>query len=387
MTTQVMTERAGARPRRLGAARAFARAFATALLVLPAAQLGGAGDARAQEARGRAAPVEVTRAEERPIPERVELSGSVVSPRAARVSTEVGGLVQAVEVALGQRVQARQPLVQLDATLAALELKSAEAATEEAREALRDARREVEVGRQLAERSTLPRNEQDARQAQARIAGAAVERLEAEEARLRARVERHTILAPFAGVIAERAATEGEWVSPGTAVVELVETERLRVDVPVPQRHFPELGEAPGVTVRFDAFPGRAFPAAVLARVPVSDPTARTFTLRLDPEVGDAGLTPGMSARVTLELGSERRGVVVPRDAVIRYPDRRTTVWTLVEGDEGPTASERLVELGRAFDGRVQVLEGLEAGTEVVVRGNEALSEGQPVRRVDSGTG
>ena len=101
----------------------------------------------------------------------------------------------------------------------------------------------------------------------------------------------------------------------------------------------------------------------------------------------DLPLTPGMSAAGLLEAADRRRAVVVSRDALLRHPDGRITVW-VVEG-EAPTATvrERRVEIGLAFDGRVAIRSGLEAGTRVVVEGNEALQQGQQVsirgRRAD----
>ncbi len=72
--------------------------------------------------------------------------------------------------------------------------------------------------------------------------------------------------------------------------------------------------------------------------------------------------------------------MVVSRDALIRYPDGRVTVWVLKEQGEKISVTERRVEIGLAFDGLVQVLSGLEEGERVVVRGNESLREGQTVR-------
>lgn len=348
-------------------------------LILLLLALATPGTADAQHA-----PVATALSESLEIPRRVRLSGSVVSPRTADVSTEIGGIVEKLQVDLGDHVAAGDTLVQLDAALEGLDLRKAEAAVREARETLADVERELAVGRRLAADQNLPQNELDAREARVRIAQAAIDRLEAETARYRARIGRHTIRAPFAGVIAERVAAEGEWVAPGAAVVELVETDRLFVDVPVPQDYFSELQDAPEVTVEFDAFPGRPFPADVAARVPVSDPTVRTFTFRLRPRVDGLALTPGMSARVILELATGERGVAVPRDAIIRYPDGRTTVWITEQTDDGVTVAERQVELGRAFDGRVQVRNGLGAGETIVVRGNEALREGQRVSLTSS---
>jgi len=330
--------------------------------------------------------VATAKSERAPIINRVRLSGTVVSPRTAQLSSDVGALVEKMLVNLGDRVSAGQPLVQLDAALYRLRLESAQAETREAQGELDDAERRVRIAQRLASNNNLPQNELDAREATLRVAKAKVARLKAEERRWQERVRRHTIKAPFTGVITERAAEVGEWVDTGDTLVELVDVDHLRVDAAVPQRYFPDLDETPGLMLRFDALPEREVKAEVVARVPLSDPTARTFTLRLRPLADDIPLTPGMSARVIMRLDSGERGIVISRDAIIRYPDGRTTVW-VAEGD-GETASvaERQVQLGRAFDGKVHVRSGLEAGARVIVRGNESLRPGQKVTLVNSGS-
>jgi len=329
--------------------------------------------------------VETATSEMRAIEHRVQLSGTVVSQRTARLSAEIGGLVQEMHVDIGDRVGEGAPILQMDAALQELALRQTEASTLQARAELAEAQRLVEIARPLAERSTLPKSELDARQAQVRIAGANLQRLEAEEAAQRERVKRYEIRAPFGGVIAAKMTEAGEWITPGTAVAELVETENLRIDVPVPQRYFPDLSQDPEIAFEIDAAPGMTFRARAAAVVPVSDRTARTFTLRLQPETGELPLTPGMSARVMLSLATGEKGIVVPRDALIRYPDGRTTVWVTQRGEESVKVNERIVELGRTFDGFVHVRSGLEAGTEVVVRGNESLNEGEAVRTAGEG--
>lgn len=346
------------------------------------------GLAAGVQAQGGGVPVSTTRAEIAPVINTVRLSGTVVAPRSSKISTSLGGLVETVAVDLGDRVSQGDVLVRLDRDLARHELARAEASVDEAEAELADARREVRVGQRLAERGNLPQNELDAREAQVAVNRAALARLEAEAARERERLARRTITAPFAGVVAQKATEAGEWVSPGTTVVELVATDGLWVDIPVPQAYYPELREGTPVTLHFDALPEQRFEAERVALAPVSDPTARTFTLRVRPAQKDLPLTPGMSARATLRLATGEKGVIIPRDAVIRYPDGRTTVWRLKtesDGDRegGPTVTERQVQLGRAFDGRVHVRSGLAEGARIVVRGNEALREGQRVRPTD----
>jgi len=330
--------------------------------------------------------VETATSKMAPIINRVRLTGTVVSPRTAQLSSDVGALVQEMLVDLGDKVDAGDPLVELDASLYQLRYESAQAETREAEGEVDDARRRVRTARRLAADDNLPQNELDAREATLSIAEAKVDRLKAEERRWRERVRRHKITAPFTGVITDRVAEVGEWVDTGDTLVELVDVDHLRVDAAVPQRYFPDLEEPPKLTLEFDALPDREVSAEVVARVPLSDPTARTFTLRLRPMAENIPLTPGMSARITMRLDTGERGVVISRDALMRYPDGRTTVWVVQDDGETATVAERQVQLGRAFDGLIHVRSGLQAGQRIVVRGNEALRPGQDVTVVNSGS-
>lgn len=332
---------------------------------------------------GDGVPVVATDAEVAAVVNAVRLSGTVVAPRSARVSTAVGGLVERVAVDLGDEVEAGDILVELDDAIAEHDVAESEAAIDEAEAELADARRRLRIAESLAPRGNMPESEFDARKAQVRIAAAVVERLKSEAARQRENLSRHTIRAPFAGVVAEKATEAGEWVAPGTKVIDLVAVAELRVDIPVPQKYFPHLqGDTP-IELAFDALPGQRFEARQIAKVPVSDPVVRTFTLRVRPVDEIMVLTPGMSARVTVRLATGEQGILIPRDAVIRHPDGRTTVWVVEETEEKTTVAERLVQLGRAFDGRVHVRHGLNAGERVVSKGNESLQPKQRVRLID----
>ncbi len=86
-----------------------------------------------------------------------------------------------------------------------------------------------------------------------------------------------------------------------------------------------------------------------------------------------------MSVRAVMKLATGRRGLVVPRDAIIRFPDGRVVVWVIDDSADGPTAREQPVSTGLTFDSLVEIREGLETGAVVVTKGNEALQNGQRV--------
>lgn len=353
------------RPRRRGYGRLLA-----AVLLLPVPP------AAAQEAP----PVTAVSAGTAPIVREVRLSGTVTSPRVASVSASVAGLVERVHVDSGDRVEAGAPLVALDRELEALTLRQERATVEEAEARVDDARRRLAEARRLAEDRNIPETEVSSRAAAVRIEAAALERQRARAEHQAERVRRHAIRAPFAGVISRKHAAEGEWVDPGTALVELVATDGLRLDFQAPQSYYPRIDPDTPVRVAMDALPDGPVGARVVATIPVSDPQARTFTVRVHLTRDEVPVTPGMSATATLRLDTGREGVVVPRDALIRHPDGRVTVWTVHEDGEGAIVRERQVETGLTFAGRVEIRSGLEPDSRVVTRGNEALSEEQAVR-------
>lgn len=336
----------------------------------------GAGPAAAQRD---APPVVVATAEVREVTELVPVSGTVSSPRVARLSTEVAGRVEQVLVEAGDHVDVGAPLLRLDGALAQLALEAVQAATEQARAELADARRRLADAERLARARGIAQTEVRARQTEVRSDTAALRLRQAEQRTAAERLRRHELQAPFEGVISRKLTEAGEWVTPGDPVLELLAVRGLRVDFRVPQGYFPRIGQATPVELRLDALPGRSLPGRIGEIVPVSDPSARTFLVRVYPEADDLPLTPGMSASGTLRLRTGERRVVVSRDVLIRHPDGRLTVW-VVQGDgPQPTVAERQVDTGLAFDGLVAVTDGLEAGERVVVEGNEALQQGQRV--------
>jgi RND family efflux transporter MFP subunit len=180
-------------------------------------------------------------------------------------------------------------------------------------------------------------------------------------------------------VISRKLTESGEWITPGDDVLGLVAVSDLRIDFEVPQAYFSRIDTDTAIELRLDALPGQAISTRVARVIPVSDPAARTFQVRVFLEEPGLPVTPGMSASALMKLGGTDRGVVVSRDALLRHPDGRVTVWVVENAADGTTVTERLVLTGPAFDGRVVVREGLAAGIRIIVEGNEALRQGQQV--------
>ena len=231
----------------------------------------------------------------------------------------------------------------------------------------------------LAQSRALPANEIDSLAAEVRIDSAGLKRYQAAQKRLAARLQRHTLFAPFAGVISRKLVEQGEWVQPGQPVVELVASTGLRIDFQVPQAVYPKLDETANIRIKLDAHPGQIFDGVIDTIIPVADTTTRTFLIRVALNNPEVKLASGMSASAVLKLSTGARGVVVHRDALIRYPDGRITVWVVNQEGSQFQVSERQVRTGPSFSGKVVITSGLPPDSLVVLQGNEALQDKQSV--------
>jgi RND family efflux transporter MFP subunit len=333
------------------------------------------------------APVRVAEVELRPVNEQVTATGTVSSPQSAVLSTAEAGLVEEIRVDEGDRVSRGDLLLHLDSEIAELTLARLRAATRQQKTALADAKRRFVEAEKVGPGGGVPQTLIDSLMAEVEVAEAALIAAEAEANVQQARVERHRLVAPFDGVITQRITETGEWVNPGTGLLELIATTGLRYEFRVAQRFIRDITLDTPVAVTMDAIPDAELPARIDAIVPVSDPGSRTFLVRLvsdDPVEGELA-APGMSVSAVFSMQTGRNGLAVSRDALLRYADGRNTVWVIEDSDARPVVRERIVRTGVEFDGLIEVTSGLEAGERVVVEGNESLRDGQVVTILDQG--
>ena len=231
-----------------------------------------------------------------------------------------------------------------------------------------------------------------ARSAQA-AATAAVQAAQAHVATLRAQLDDHYIRAPFAGVITERIAEEGEIVAPvsigGTqakgAIVTVIESASLQAEVDVTESHLSRVKPGGRARITVDAFAGEVFPGVVQRILPLVDRGKATVKARIDFRKVDPRFLIDMAVRVRFlppdapagaEAGLVPDPLVVPAAAVVSTGGQ-SWVWTVT----GDRARRQAVRTGAARDGRLEITDGLEEGATVVVDGVGALRrDGQRVR-------
>jgi multidrug efflux pump subunit AcrA (membrane-fusion protein) len=250
----------------------------------------------------------------------------------------------------------------------------------------RDELREAELAlRAAAERkkeaeAELALAEAGPRQERIDQAAARVQAQQAEVERLEDEMERYTIRAPFAGFVVREATEVGQWLSAGSPVAEIVALDTVDVVIPVLEDFVVGLSEQTKVAVTIGALPGKLFEGTIHRIVPKANDRARTFPVKIrvpNKETnGSVLIKAGMFARVALAVGDEVDALLVPKDALVLGMG---PPFLYAVDPQTSTVRPVPIQLGIAYEDRIQVTGALKAGTRVVVRGNEGLRPGQKV--------
>ena len=308
--------------------------------------------------------------------------GVVEAVRQTTIAAQVPGAVVELTVKVGDRVQAGQLLLRIDARSADQGAAAVDAQVQAARAALDVATRAYARQQQLREKQYISQAALDQAEAQFKATRAQVAAQVAQAGAARTQTGLHTVRAPYAGVVSEVPVQLGDMAMPGRALVTLYDPGALRVTAAVPQSLLGAVQSAPTGAVRVE-LPGvsaaRQWPAAARVQVlPTVDAATHTVQVRADLAKGLDGVAPGMFARLWLptesqsaSAGSQR--VSVPLSAIVR---RAEMTGLYVQGAGGKPLL-RQVRLGRAEGDRVEVLTGVAPGEQVVLD-PQAATRAQP---------
>ena len=193
------------------------------------------------------------------------------------------------------------------------------------------------------------------------------------------------VYAPVSGLVVSNPLSVGSTVSTATALLTIASAGSLEIEVMVPEREVGQLRTGLSAEVRLEAFPGEVFAARVTRLSPVVDPASRTKKAILRFTKDDRRINPGMFARVKLNTRTYQNVVSIPQEAVVE--NRGRTVVYVLDGDrEAPRAAMREVTVGVSVDGETEIKAGLAAGEQVVVQGQQFLTDGAAVRVIGAGS-
>ena len=334
--------------------------------LLPLLMMGAA--ASAQTADEPAVVVEVAKANVARVAPRRWVPGGVFSRNDARLATSAAGRLEYV-AEVGTRIKAGERIAKLEDEALRLQVEDAKSdvARIEAQRAMSE--------RQLRRIEGLANNSISQTQLDEVRSQLAVLTAQLQQAQVRQRAAQHSLAqtevrAPFPGIVTERLAQRGEYVTTGSAIVRLVDTVHLEVRAQGPLSLVSLVKPSMQLPLRAG---GRQIDANVRAVVPVGEERSRQFELRLS--LADSALSVGTPIEIGLPEREATDALVVPRDAIAERQDGK---YLMRVGSDGK--AERIAVIADASDGDMVMIRGnVAAGDTVVVRGIERLRDGQRV--------
>lgn len=324
-----------------------------------------------------ARPVVVQLVEIATLAERIEATGELRAKDQATIASEIAGPITQLLVEEGQQVEEGELLLTIDPEKRTLELLDARARLTEMQAGQEESQRDLERVRELHSQNIASQQALDRAHTALVLAGS---RLAAAEARVgvaaRA-LQDAQVRAPFAGVIAERSVSRGEYVQVGMPLLDVVVLDPIEVEFSVAERDSARVEVGLQVAVRVAPYPGETF----IGQVSVISPTidTRTRTLRVRARLGNADgrLRPGLFAEADLGISHRENVIIVPEEAVLQRAQGEVVYVATADN----RAQRRIVKTGLRRNRKVEIVSGLNPGEEVIVRGHAALADGTLISR------
>lgn len=348
------------------------------------------------------------------IERRVDLSGTLVSPDQARVSSEVAGVVKDVNVQLGTEVRVGDVLIRIEPRELNLALERAESALRQVEAQLGidraqdkqpppdeqiasvrqasanrdDARAAFERAQQLNGRGLLPKSDRDTAETRMKVTEAnyqaAVDNVRSLKASLQDRRASHelaqkklndaSVRAPVAGSVSERLVQPGEFIRENTPVATIVQMNPLKLKTAIQEKNAGVIKAGQTVDFVVEAFADKTFHGTVAYVSPAVDQATRTFPVEVLVDNRDRVLKPGFFAKGTVLTRVDEGVLAAPDDAVSTLAGV-STVFVIENGK----ARQQQVSLGARQAKVVEIVDGLTGGETLATSNVNQLATGTGV--------
>jgi len=296
--------------------------------------------------------------------------GTMEAVHGVMVSADLPGTVEKINFDSGKAVREGEVLVELDTRQERAQLASLEAQRDLAK--VNYARME-----QLVKDGVISRMEYDQ-------ATASQRQTEANVGEIKATIERKTIRAPFSGVLGIRKVNLGQYLSAGSAIVQLQALNPIYVNFGLPQQALGQVHVGRDLRVTSEDIVGRAFTGRVTALDSVVDQATRNVQVQATLANPEGKLHPGMFVQVVVVQGENRPVITLPASAISYAPYGDSVfVITDLKDQKGQTyrgVRQQFVKVDGSRGDQVAVVSGLNPGDEVVTSGVFKLRNGAAVQ-------
>jgi len=317
-------------------------------------------DVAGNDRQAPAIPVAVTVIEPVSIKDVVFLPGETEAYEDVKVAANTSGRVEWIGPREGQSVKKGDLLAKIDVSALKASLEHAQAAYELADDLYQRRRR-------LYDNKIIAREELDQSETQLKLAAADLEQI-------KVRYSHGFPKSPVTGIVNHLYLEAGEYAEAGKPIANIVNIDRIKINVQVPELDVRYVERGQATPVRIDAFAERMLTGIVDFVAFKADPATKTFLVRSIIENPSHNIRPGMIGRVAFVRRTIPDALTAPLFAIVDKGGER-----IVFIEKDGVAQSRIISIGVIEGDRVQITSGLKAGDHLIVKGHTEVEDGMRV--------
>ena len=278
----------------------------------------------------------------------VEVTGSVLSKKNVNISSEVSGSVEEIVTREGMSVRKGQVIARIDA--------------ESVKRSLDEIRTQLELATTIFEKQERLWNQQIGTEIQFLEAKNKKETLEKNLSSIELQKDRSTIRAPFNGTVEELIVRVGELVQPGSPVVNFIGEDDLFIEGDISERYVGILNKGDSVSINFPSIE-KTLKTKVTAIGRIINPDNRTFKIEVFlPRMEN--VKPNMISVLNIQDYSVDEAIIIPSYLILK-DNKGSYVFVVEEG----VAHKKYIERGMTYDGKTEIIKGLNGSEELIDKG------------------
>ena len=301
----------------------------------------------------------------------LELQGSVTTKELLVIYPEYSGILTQVNVKEGQRVRKGQVLARIDdgglsQQLAQLKI-------------------QAELSKTTFERQQRLWDQKIGSEMQYLQAKSNYEAQSQAIAQLEQQVAKTLVTAPFSGTIDEVMTEQGSVVMPGqTPLMRIVNLDNMYIVTDVPEKYVANIKRNKDVLVDFPIL-NKQIESKIRQVGDFIDPNNRTFKVEVSVPDMDSSIKPNLTAKLRINDYTNERALLIPQSVISENANGEQYIYIVKERDGDQAVAEKItIETGLTQGDVIEVLDGLENGTEIILEGARSVNDGQKVRIINT---
>ena len=194
-------------------------------------------------------------------------------------------------------------------------------------------------------------------------------------------IEKTTVKAPFSGIIDEIITEQGSLVNPGASqLFRILNLDKMYIETNVPENYITDITRNKKVEVQFPVL-NKTIHAKVSQVGNYINLANRTFKIEVSLPNKDQLIKPNLTAKLKINDYTNNNALLIPQSIISENAEGKQYVYTIKEkkGDYG-VAKQVIIQTGKTQGDVIEVISGIENGSEIIKEGARSVKDGQNVK-------